>query len=62
VKEHIEINKLQKANQIMGEIYQLQIEFKEKGETYHLLLDEFYKNIDMLSDRPLHLRIMKNKF
>jgi len=62
MKEHSAINKLQKLNHIMEDIHQLQTDFKEKVVTYHLLLEEFYKNADKLSNRPLHLRIMKDKF
>ena len=61
MKEHSAINKLQQLNHIMEDIYQLQKDFNEKVDTYHLLVEEFYKNVDKQSERPLHLRIMKDK-
>jgi hypothetical protein len=59
MKKDSELNKLQQLNDLSHEINQLWAEYLQQREIYHILLEEFYKNTDNLSDRPLHLRIMK---
>jgi hypothetical protein len=58
MKKDSEINKLTQLNDLSNEINQLWAEYQEKRNTYHRLLEEFYKNIDNQSNRLPHLRMM----